>query len=159
LIVISILIEGCENEPDIRSAGNINNNYYTVTKVQDGDTFNIDSLGIKITIRPIGIDAPETRKTPKEEKQCYGKEATDYLKQMILGKKVRIELDKGRFDRYHRTLAYVYLEDSIFVNAELVRKGFADTMNFAPNLKYKDLFLKLRNEAKEKNIGMWGECY
>lgn len=74
-------------------------------------------------------------------------------------KKVRIELDKGRFDRYHRTLAYVYLEDSIFVNAELVRKGFADTMNFAPNLKYKDLFLKLRNEAKEKNIGMWGECY
>lgn len=34
---------------------------------------NIDSLGIKITIRPIGIDAPETRKTPKEEKQCYGK--------------------------------------------------------------------------------------
>lgn len=159
IVLISISSISCEDEFENKKADNVTINLFTVVKVTDGDTFTIDSSGRKIKIRPIGIDAPETRKTPKEDKQCYGKEAADYLKKMILGRKVRIELDKDRLDQYKRTLAYVYLEDSTFVNAELVRNGYADTMNFAPNLKYKDTFLKLRNEAKENKRGMWGQCF
>lgn len=158
-ILICFFTAGCDSSTNKEKEINYKEIYFTVSKVSDGDTFTIDKEGKKVRIRPIGLDAPESHKTSKEDKQCYGREATEYLKRLILGKKVRIELDKDEIDQYKRTLAYVYLEDSTFVNAELVRNGYADTMNFAPNLKYKDTFLILRNEAKENKRGMWGQCF
>jgi micrococcal nuclease len=124
----------------------------------DGDTFWADdgtSKGVKI--RLIGVDAPESRKTFKKEVGYFGKEAKAYLTNLLIGKSVRLEYDVNRTDQYGRTLAYVYLQDGSFVNADLVKNGYAMTLTIPPNVKYADEFVKLQEDARENNRGLWKE--
>jgi micrococcal nuclease len=130
--------------------------YYRVKRVVDGDTFWIDDGSEKgVKVRLIGVDAPESRNTGTREIAYFGKEASDYLTKLIGGKKVRLEYDVGRFDKYGRTLAYVYLEDGTFINAKLVRDGYANVMTIPPNVKYADTFLKMERKARNQKKGMW----
>ena len=127
-------------------------------KVVDGDTFWIDDGSPKgIKVRLIGIDAPESRDIRNKEATELGKEATTYLENLIGGEKIRLEYDAGRYDRYGRTLAYAYLADGTFINAKLVRDGFATVMTVPPNVKYADTFLKLERKARNQKRGMWGD--
>ncbi len=130
--------------------------YLLVKKVVDGDTFWANDHTLKgLKIRLIGVDAPESRKTFRKEVGHYGKEAKAFLKNLIDGKNVKLEFDVGKFDQYHRTLAYVYLEDGTFVNAELVKQGYGMVMTVPPNVKFADLFVKLQEEARENERGLW----
>jgi micrococcal nuclease len=132
--------------------------YYAVTRVVDGDTFWIDDGSAKgLKIRLIGVDAPEPRNNGKKMKGYFGTESSDYLTRLISGKKVRLEYDVGRFDQYGRTLAYVYLEDGTFVNADLVKNGYATVMTTPPNVKYADTFVELAARARKHNKGLWKE--
>jgi micrococcal nuclease len=70
---------------------------------------------------------------------------------------VRLEYDVSRYDQYGRTLAYVYLKDGTFVNADLVKKGYATVMTIPPNVKYADTFLKLSKKARNQGKGLWKE--
>ncbi len=136
---------------------NVNDeNLYNITKIVDGDTFWAENgKGNKIKVRLIGIDAPESRKTFKKEVSYFGKEAKLYLKSLLTGQKVKLEFDVSKSDQYNRTLAYVYLQNGVFVNAELVKNGYAMVMTVPPNVKYADLFLKLQQEARENFRGLW----
>lgn len=130
--------------------------YYRVTRIVDGDTFWIDDgTGKGVKIRLTGIDAPESHSTGRKMKGYFGDEAKEYLAHLIAGKRVRIEYDIERFDKYGRTLAYVYLENGIFVNAQLVRNGFAVVMTTPPNVRYADEFVKLAQKARNQKKGMW----
>jgi micrococcal nuclease len=130
--------------------------YYKVRKVVDGDTFWIDDDTPKgLKIRLTGIDAPESRNSGTKEIAYFGREATDYLTRLLSGKRVRLEYDVAQFDRYGRTLAYAFLEDGTFVNAKMVRDGYANIMTIPPNVKYADTFLKLERKARNQNRGMW----
>ena len=130
--------------------------YYRVSKVVDGDTFWVEDGSEKgLKIRLIGVDAPESRRAFGREVGHYGKEAKEYLTKMLDGKVVRLEYDVGRKDRYGRTLAYVYLEDGTFVNADLVKNGYAMIMTVPPNVRYAELFLELQREARENGRGLW----
>ena len=132
------------------------NEFYSVVKVVDGDTFWVDDGTEKgLKIRLIGVDAPETRKTSRKDVGYYGKESKQYLEQMIAGADVRLEYDVDTKDRYGRTLAYAYLHDGTFVNAELLRNGFAMVLTVPPNVRFADEFLDLQAEAREKNRGLW----
>jgi micrococcal nuclease len=124
-----------------------------VKRVVDGDTIVLDT-GERI--RYIGINAPEIHHPQKGIEYC-GPQASDFNKRLVLGKTVRLEFDQERFDRYGRTLAYLYLQDGTFVNAELVRQGYARTMTIRPNTKYADLFGRLQDEAKAKKLGVWAK--
>ena len=140
------------------------NSYYTVSRVVDGDTI-VLSDGRKV--RLIGIDTPEvyysekllrdSKKSGQDIKtiQGLGRRASVFTKDLCLGKKVRLEYDVDRYDRYKRTLAYIYLEDGTFVNAKIMQEGFAQVMTVAPNVKYADLFIRLQKEAREANRGLW----
>jgi len=131
-------------------------NQVQVVTVTDGDTIWVCCLnGQREKVRYIGIDAPETQH-PVKGVQEYGHEAKAANRKLVDGKMVRLEFDVGRRDKYGRLLAYVYLEDGTFVNAWLVREGFAQVMTIPPNVKYKDLFLKLQREARDANRGLWG---
>lgn len=133
------------------------NEYLPVTKVVDGDTFWADNgtpEGVKI--RLIGIDAPESRKTFKKEVGFYGKESKDYLCKMIDHQNVKLVFDVDSLDQYGRTLAYVYLPNGIFINADLVKNGYAVIMTVPPNVKFADEFLKLQEEARDNSRGLWG---
>jgi micrococcal nuclease len=79
---------------------------------------------------------------------------------MVQGKRVRREYDQanaaiGHRDRYGRILAYVYLDDGTFLNAEIVRQGYGVAYTKYP-FKYADEFRKYEREAREKRRGLWG---
>lgn len=131
---------------------------FKVIKVIDGDTFWIGyGKESKEKIRLIGVDAPESRKAFKKEIGHYGKESKLYLTNLLLGRRVKLEYDIDYLDRFGRTLAYVYLEDGTFVNAELVKEGYAMVMTIPPNVKFAEMFVKLQQEARENNRGLWGK--
>jgi Staphylococcal nuclease homologue len=90
-----------------------------VKRVSDGDTLEL-STGEKVHL--IDVDTPET-KDPRKAVQYFGKEATAFTQRTVAGKRVRLEYDQQRHDKYGRTLAYVYLENGTFVNAEIIRQG------------------------------------
>lgn len=145
LLLLSIfLLTGCGQVQD--------GNWFIVERVVDGDTFQL-STGEKV--RLIGVDTPETVK-PGTPVQTYGKEASDYSKMSLTGKKVRLEFDVSEKDRYGRLLAYVYLEDGTFYNELLLREGYAQVMTVPPNVKYADHFLKVQQAAREAGKGLWG---
>lgn len=136
--------------------GNHESEYYAVAKVVDGDTFWVDDgsdRGLKV--RLIGIDAPETRNSGRKAVGYYGAEAKNYLESVLAAKEVRLEYDVDRKDRYGRTLAYAYLRDGTFVNAELVKRGYAMVLTVPPNVRFADEFVNLQAEARKKKRGLW----
>jgi len=133
----------------------------TVIGVIDGDTVEVMlGDGAKEKVRYIGVDTPETRH-PKKGVECFGREAYDFNKALVLGKRVWLERDVEERDRYQRLLAYVWLdaEKQRMANAILVSEGYAQVSTYPPNVKYVELFLKLQREARENNKGLWGRCY
>ena len=155
IIIVSIL--SLFHTSVLYSADRKNNNiYYNVKKVVDGDTFWIyDGSQKGLKIRLIGVDAPESKNSRTKELAYFGREASDYLTSLIAGRKVRLEYDVGQFDKYGRTLAYVYLENGTFINATLVKNGYATVMTIPPNVKYADTFLKLERKARNQKRGLW----
>lgn len=132
--------------------------FYPVSRIVDGDTFWVNDGSEKgIKIRLTGIDAPETRNSRNKVKTAFGEESTRYLTGLIAGKKVRLEYDIDTLDRYGRTLAYVYLEDGTFVNARMVRKGYATVMTTPPNVRYAETFVELARKARKRKLGLWKE--
>ena len=93
----------------------------------------------------------------RKEIGYFGPESKDYLKQLLTGKKVRLEYDVAKYDQYDRTLAYVFLEDGTFVNAELLKGGYAVVLTIPPNVKYTDEFLRLQRKARRQDMGLWGK--
>lgn len=134
--------------------------YFTCSRVIDGDTFEAVDSKETITVRLIGVDTPESvapeesGKTNTEE----GKTASEYTAELLTGKTVYLEFDEERYDQYGRTLAYVYLdqEGDFFVNGNLIEGGLARCMEISPNDRYADYFEFLEDNARESDAGFWG---
>ena len=127
--------------------------FYLCTRVIDGDTIIVRMNGIKVRVRLIGVDTPET-KHPKKPVEYFGKEASAFTKSMVESNKVRLEYDQEKRDKYGRLLAYVYLEDGSFLNAEIVKQGYGFAYTKFP-FKYLDDFKKYEKEARGNNRGLW----
>lgn len=128
---------------------------WTLTRIVDGDTvYAIDSLGKESKFRLIGIDTPESRH-PFKPVEAYSKEATEALTQLLESYIIYVEYDIERVDRYGRTLAYIYNEDKVQVNAELVRIGLAKITTYPPNVKYVDTYVACQNKARQEEKGIW----
>ncbi|HEX6385552.1 MAG TPA: lamin tail domain-containing protein [Anaerolineae bacterium] len=54
-------------------------------------------------------------------------------------------------------MRYIYLPDGTFVNAELVRQGYAQVATFPPDVKHQELFLSLQAEARAAGLGLWDQ--
>ena len=128
----------------------------TVDRVVDGDTL-IVAGGHRI--RLIGVDTPET-KDPRRPVQCFGQEASSFLTDLLPpGTGIRLVGDVEAQDVYDRTLAYAYrLPDGLFVNADLVRQGFARVLTIPPNVAHTDELVVLAREAREAGRGLWSAC-
>jgi micrococcal nuclease len=124
-----------------------------VVNVIDGDTIEVSIEGQTYKVRYIGIDTPET-KHPDKPVESFGPEAAAQNEELVGGKVVELEKDVSETDKYGRLLRYVYV-DGLMVNAELVRLGFAQVSTYPPDVKYQDLFLRLQQEAREANRGLW----
>jgi len=169
-IILSLFLTSCAqaNYTDI-----------LVTKVFDGDTLRLAN-GEKV--RLLGIDTPEMYESDKlfrdaqETRQdirtimAMGRESYKFTRELVEGKRVRLEFDVEKRDKYGRLLAYVHipmhqlrhLEDykdlsrlELFLNAEIIKQGYAEPMIIPPNLKYGDYFQGLYQEARENKRGLW----
>lgn len=140
----------------------------TVVRVVDGDTLvTSNASGQEQKIRLIGVNTPESVSSD-ESKNCEeGKEASAYTKSVLTpGKTVYLEYDAGRTDKYGRTLAYVWLDNSTnttslyelsnhMFNAMLLATGYANTMEIEPNVKYALSFGLIKQQAENNQVGFW----
>ena len=121
-----------------------------VVQVVDGDTIRVEVNGYRYRVRLIGIDSPELEE--------YGyTEAAGVSEELCGGKRVRLVRDVSETDRYGRLLRYAYLDDGTFVNAELVRRGYAVAVTFPPDVRHAASFVQLQREAREAGRGLWGD--
>jgi len=127
----------------------------TCIRAVDGDTLVVDLNGSREKVRLIGVDTPETVH-PSKPVQHFGKEASAFTKRMAAGKRVRLEYDGQKRDRYGRLLAYVYLQDGTFLNAEIVKQGYGFAYTRFP-FKYMEQFRQYEREAREASRGLWAK--
>ncbi len=128
--------------------------YRTVRRVVDGDTLVLEN---KERVRLIGVDTPET-KHPRKPVEYFGKEAAAFTRRMVQGKRVRLEFDQANAhidhkDKYKRTLAYVFLWDGTFLNAEIIKQGYGFAYTRFP-FKYMDEFRRYQRDACDHNRGL-----
>ena len=144
---ISLLLTGCSTYEQVKEF--IHPDYIKcyVAQVVDGDTFDCQLSDVSIEkVRLIGIGIPES----------IEESATDFSKSYLRrGTPVRLELDEQTRDSDGRILAYVYLPGGKMLNALLIQEGYAQVIINPPNIKNKDLFLKLETEAREQRKGIW----
>lgn len=131
----------------------------TLVRVVDGDTIDADVAGTRERVRLIGIDTPETKK-PDTPVQCFGPEASSFTTSLLPeGTALRLERDVEARDAYGRLLAYVYrADDGLFVNLEIVRRGYAHLLTIPPNVAHVDEFVAAAREAESADLGLWGGC-
>jgi endonuclease YncB( thermonuclease family) len=126
-----------------------------VARVVDGDTVQVQ-MGDRVeTVRYIGISIPEIEH-PTGGRARYGEVARTANRQLVEGRAVRLILDVQPRDRYGRLLAYVYVDGQL-VNAELVRRGYAEAATQPPNVKYHRDFVELQRQARQTRAGLWAD--
>jgi micrococcal nuclease len=124
-----------------------------VVRVVDGDTIHV-RVGERVEkVRYIGVNTPELSH-PTKGAEPGGREATGVNRDLVGGRRVRLELDVQERDRYQRLLAYVWVGERM-VNAELVRRGYAQVMTVPPNVRHQQRFLALEREARQAGRGLW----
>ena len=109
-------------------------------------------------MRYIGVDTPESVK-PGTPVECFAKRASAANARLVENERVRLVLDAEPRDRYGRLLAYVYrARDGLFVNAALVRRGYAVPLTIPPNVEHADELRRLAAKARENGRGLWSAC-
>ncbi len=131
--------------PDTATSGNITGNTtYEVAEIIDGDTFILQN---KNRVRLLGINTPETD-------NFFYYEARDMLVLLLADMHVMLEKDISDVDGYGRLLRYAY-SNRVFINLEMVKRGFANTYTVGPDVRYAELFLAAERFARENELGLW----
>lgn len=119
-----------------------------MVSVTDGDTIRVLMPdGQDLPVRLIGIDAPE-------DGSLLDQEATSYLEDLVLGKKVRLVVDVSDRDRFDRLLRYVYVGD-LFVNEEMVRFGLAIAKRYEPDTAMAAVLEAAEGAARQEALGLF----
>ncbi len=119
---------------------------YKVVGVKDGDTYELFIDNSTFVVRSAHIDCPE-------KKQPFGQNAKQFASDMCFGKYVMLK-HNNKYDRNHRLIAEVILEDDINLNKLLVENGLA--WHFKKYSKDEE-YAELENIARQKRIGLWSD--
>lgn len=115
-----------------------------VVSVVDGDTVDLDD-GQRV--RLIGIN------TPERDQPFYGA-ASAFTRDLLRGQPVGIEYDLEQRDQYGRTLAYLWLGETL-ANQVIVAAGYANAYTVPPNVRYSPVFLAAEQDARSAGRGLW----
>lgn len=131
---------------------------YSVVSVVDGDTIKVNMDGTTETLRLIGIDTPESVH-PTKPVECFGIEASNRAKELLNGKKVKLEKDpsQGERDKYGRLLVYVIMEDGVNFNKKMIKDGYAYEYTYNTPYKYQAEFKQAQVDAKNNKRGLWAD--
>lgn len=124
-----------------------------VSEVIDGDTVKLSDDN---KVRILGIDTPETV-DPRKAVQCFGKEASNKMKELVDGKKVILLVDasQGDKDKYGRLLRYIFISNTD-IGAEMIKEGYAFAYTKYPVSKMEE-YKSLEKQAREGKKGLWAE--
>lgn len=126
-----------------------------VTRIVDGDTIVVHYKKSDYRVRLLDIDTPESVKQGVPV-QPYAKDALQFTKNKLFQKQVKLVFEKSLKDKYDRLLAHVFLTKNDYLNALLVKLGYARVEILKPNDTYKDYFKKQQNHAIQDKLGVWG---
>jgi micrococcal nuclease len=139
---------------DLESLKQGNDITYKVEKVIDGDTIELADGDV---VRLLGIDAPD-------QGECFYKESTEALRDLIEGEEVELREDVTKTDVFGRLLRYVILldagplEDNLLVGKYMVEEGYARVRSNPQDRLYYNVLLEYREQAIKNNKGIWKEC-
>lgn len=108
--------------------------YYVVKQILDAHSIKLNN---DVVIRLIGV------KPKRENEQA----AMTFLKNKILKRQVFLRFDQTKYDENNHLLAYVYLKNKTFINAHLLKHGFAE-VDTQYAFRYKDKFVRLAQEKR-----------
>ncbi len=128
-----------------------------VVEVVDGDTIKVEIEGQIKSIRYIGVDCPEC-KDPDRPVQMFSQEAYERNRDLVQGSEVIMIKDVSEEDKYDRLLRYVIVDD-IFVNAELIKQGYAHAVAYPPDVACDVYFNTLQRQANAAKRGFWSDLY
>jgi endonuclease YncB( thermonuclease family) len=117
----------------------------TVTSVIDGDTIDVTLNGVGYRVRYVGVN------TPERDEPCYS-DARNFNASLVQGRTVTMVRDSSNTDRYGRLLRYIYA-DGVFVNEQLVINGFAEVVQYSPDLAFANQFTALEQQAAAAGRG------
>lgn len=124
-----------------------------VTRINDGDTIEVEIGDGVYRVRYIGINAPAN-----QDASGIGEQATAQNKAWVENQTVILVRDTSKTDRYNRLLRYVLVETAngvIFINLELVRNGLAQVAPYPPDTACQDLFESAQEQARAQLAGIW----
>jgi len=107
--------------------------YFSVKEILSPELVKLNN---DLIVRLIGI---------KEKKEANGK-AIEFLQLKTKGQKVFLKYDETKYDEKNNLLVYLYLKNKTFLNAHLIKNGFAD-VDTTINFKNKDQFIDYLKEA------------
>lgn len=103
--------------------------YYTVKEIISPELIKLSN---SLIVKLIGVKSiPEMQE-----------DAIDFLKKKILKRQIFLKYDEKKYDKNNILLAYVYLKNKTFINAHLIKHGFAK-VDRAINFNLKNKFLKM----------------
>ena len=130
---------------------------YQVVAVVDGDTIKVDYHGKTTSVRLIGVNTPETV-DPRKDVECFGEEASQFLRSLLEGKAVRLEPDISQSDRdkYDRLLRYIYL-DGEDVSLTIIQNGYGYEYTYNVPYQKQARYRAAQTEAENGKRGLWAD--
>ena len=170
IIIIGVVAYFFGGESVFNISGNDSGNQdfvqAVIVRAVDGDTAVVKVDGQEKRVRFLGVDTPETVH-PNKPVQFFGKEASNFTKENLNGRRVWLEYDSNPQDRYGRHLAYIWLNNPKTINESTIREnmfnaklllgGYAKVMIIRPNKRYESEFKKFQEEARNKKLGVWSQ--
>ena len=135
----------------------------TVQWVIDGDTFSArTSSGRTVTVRLLGIDAPEVDREDVSESDCGAAQSTQALERLVAKQRVVLVRDPtaDATDRFARLLRYVATDATPDVAERLVESGMVAAWypRGEPTPTRFTTYQKLEDAARASRTGLWARC-
>lgn len=125
----------------------------TVIEVIDAETILVDIDGTQVTVRYLGVDAPD---------ECYASEATAANNSLVAGKTVTLERQATDIDARGNWVRDVWTENDagqpVLVSQALVAQGAATADISVPNTRFAGWLTQAEAEAQASGAGVWGAC-
>lgn len=138
LISLTLIAAACAGADPPAPNGSVD-----VVTILDGDSLVVSIDGDETDVRLLGINTPERN-------ECFSAEAKAAAEALI-GETVRLAGDDD--DQFGRLLRYVYTEDEVLINEELITGGFALALSNRHALL--DEFKRAEADAFAGKLGLW----
>lgn len=121
-----------------------------LVKCIDGDTARFTKVD---KTRFLYIDTPESTNTIEK----YGEEAAEYTcSKLTNAKKIQLQYDGDKKDKYERTLAWVWVDGKL-LQKNLIVKGYVKKFYDYGTYSYESELIKAQKKAKKNKVGYWSE--